>query len=163
MASIQTERGRNAAAVETLKKFLRIEPTGVYAQAAKERLGIKGSDIAPVKRGAEMKSPVKLGDIKGDTEKVLKGMKQKKLILGAFSGEIYEGRGIKVLAIDETVEIVERESDKVISIEDFTKTFGEPTRKIRSLYGNTLIYSNFAVDVVDGKVRKSLYFKRETI
>lgn len=163
MAFIQSERGRNAATLETLKRFLRMEPTGVYAQAAIERLGIKSEGKAPVKIAAEMKSPVKLGDIKGETEKALRGMKQKRLILGGFRGEIYERSGIKVLAIDETVEIVEREADKPISLLEVNKTYGEPMKKINSLYGMTLIYNDFGVDVMDGKVKKVIYFKREGI
>jgi len=50
MASIQSDRGRNAAALETFKKFLRLEPTGVYAQVAKEKLGIKSDDKPPIKK-----------------------------------------------------------------------------------------------------------------
>jgi hypothetical protein len=52
--------------------------------------------------------------------------------LGAFSGEIHEGSRIKVLAIDETVEIVETEGDKLITIGDFIKTYGEEITEIKA-------------------------------
>jgi tetratricopeptide (TPR) repeat protein len=160
MASIQSERGRGAAAVETWKRFLRIEPTGVFAQVAEEKLGIKSDVRPPTKKAPEMKSPIKLGDIKGETEKTLKGMKKKEFMIGGFNGEIYEGGGIKVFAIDNTIEIVEIEIKKEI---DLKKMYGETARKIKNLYGLTLIYGNFAVDVADGRVKKTVYFKKETI
>jgi tetratricopeptide (TPR) repeat protein len=160
MASVQSERGRNAAALETWKRFLKVEPTGIYAQVAKEKLGIKSEDKPPVRKGPEMKSPVKLGDIKGETEKILKGMKRKEFAVGSFTGEIYEGGNTKVFSIENTVEIVETETDKDI---DYRKAYGEPLKKMKTLCGLTLIYSNFAVDVVGGKVRKIAYFKREGI
>jgi tetratricopeptide (TPR) repeat protein len=161
MASIQSERGRTAAAIETWKRFLKIEPTGVYAQVAKEKLGIKSDDKTPMKRASEMKSPIKLGDIKGETEKVLKGLKKKEFTIGEFKGEIYEAKNIKFLTIDNTVEIVEEETNKPINLSEFYKTYGEPVRKIKNLYGMTLIYNNFGVDVVDGGIKKRVYFKRE--
>jgi tetratricopeptide (TPR) repeat protein len=163
MASIQSERGRNAAAIETWKRFLKIEPTGVYAQVAKEKLGIKSDDKTPMKRASEMKSPIKLGDIKGETEKVLKGLKKKEFNIGEFKGEIYEAKNIKFLTIDNTVEIVEEETNKPINLSEFYKTYGEPVRKIKNLYGMTLIYNNFGVDVVDGGIKKTVYFKMEGI
>jgi len=107
-----------------------------------------------------MKSPVRLGDIKGETEKTLKAMKKKEFAIGPFTGEIYEGGGIKVFAIDNTVEIVEAETEKVIH---HKKSYGEPLRTMKTLSGLTLIYSNFALDVVDNKVKKFVYFKKETI
>jgi len=160
MASIQSERGRTASAVETWKKFLNIEPSGVYTQFAKERIGIKTDDIVPAERKPEMKSPIKLGEIKGETEKALRRMKKKEFAIGPFNGEIYEGGSTKVFSIENTVEIVETETEKVI---DYRKAYGEPLKKMKTLYGSTLIYSNFAVDVVDGMVRKIFYFKTETI
>jgi tetratricopeptide (TPR) repeat protein len=163
MASIQSERGRSTAAIETWKRFLKIEPTGVYAQVAKEKLGIKSDDKTPMKRASEMKSPIKLGDIKGKTEKVLKGLKKKEFTIGEFKGEIYEAKNIKFLTIDNTVEIVEEETNKPINLSEFYKTYGEPVKKIKNLYGMTLIYNNFGVDVVDGGIKKIVYFKREGI
>jgi tetratricopeptide (TPR) repeat protein len=160
IASIQSERGRNAAAVQTWKKFLKIEPSDIYAQAAKERLGVKDDDKALTERAPEMKSPIKLGDIKGETEKALKKMKKKEFSIGPLTGEIYDGGNIKVFAIDNTAEIVETETEKVI---DYKKSYGEPLKKMKTLYGLTLIYSNFAVDLVDGKAKKIFYFKREII
>ncbi len=163
MASIQSERGRNAAAIESWKKFLKIESTGVYAQVAKERLGIKSNEKVSFGKKSEMQPPIKLGDIRGEAEKILQGMKRKEFTIGEFNGEVYEGKGIKVLSIDRTVEIVEKEIDKPTNLSEFNKTHGEPLKKIKNLYSTTLVYSDFAVDVLDGKVKKVIYFKREVI
>jgi len=154
------ERGRSASAVETWKKFIKVEPTGIYAQVVRERIGMKADQKPPHEKASEMRSPIKLGEIKGETERVLKGMRKKEFAIGPFIGVIYEGGNIKVFAIDNTVEIVETESEKEI---DFRKITGEPVKKIKTLYGLTLVYNSFAADVVDGKVKKIIYFKRETI
>jgi hypothetical protein len=163
MASIQSERGRNAAATESWKKFLKIESTGVYVQVAKGRLGIKSDEKVLLEKRSKMESPIKLGDIKGEAEKTLQGMKKKEFAMGEFNGEVYEGKGIKVLTIDRTVEIVEKEIDKPTNLSEFNKTHGEPLKRIKNLYGITLVYGDFAVDVFDGKVKKVIYFKREVI
>jgi len=160
MASIQSERGRNASAIETWKKFIKVEPTGIYAKMVREKLGMKTDDRRPIEKASEMKSPIKLGEIRGETKKVLEGMKKKEFAIGPFMGAIYEGGKIKVFAIDNTIEIVETESEKEI---DLKKAYGEPSKKITTLYGLTWVYGNFAVDVVDSKVKKIVYFKRETI
>ncbi len=163
MAFIQSERGRQAATAESLKNFIKIEPAGIYAQAARERLGIKIDDKAISGRPSEIKSPIKLGEIKGETEKALKGMKQRKLTIGAFRGEIYESSGIKVLAIDHTVEVVEKELDTATLLREFINTHGEPIKRLKNLYGMTHIYSNFAVDVMDGRIKKVIFFKKDAI
>jgi len=163
MASIQSERGRNAAATESWKKFLKVESTGIYAQVAKKRLGIKSDEKIPLGKKSKMESPIKLGDIKGEVEKILQGMKKKEFAMGEFNGEVYEGKGIKVLTIDRTVEVVEKENDKPTNFSEFNKTHGEPLKRIKNLYGITLVYGDFAVDVLDGKVKRVIYFKRETI
>lgn len=163
MASIQSERGRTAAAMETLRKFLKVESTGIYVKVAKEKLGIKSDEKTLTKKASEIKSPIKLGEIKGETEKALKVMKKKEFAIGPFNGEIYEGSGIKVLAIDYTVEIVEKEINTIITLKEFKKTYGSPIKKVKNLYCITLLYNNFGVDLMDDKVKKIVYFKRETI
>ena len=90
-------------------------------------------------------------------------MKKKEFTIGEFKGEIYEAKNIKFLTIDNTVEIVEEETNKPINLSEFYKTYGEPVRKIKNLYGMTLIYNNFGVDVVDGGIKKTVYFKMEGI
>jgi tetratricopeptide (TPR) repeat protein len=160
MASIQSERGRNVSATETWKKFIKVEPTGIYAQVVREKIGMKADDKRAIEKVSEMKPPIKLGEIKGETEKALRGMKKKEFAIGPFIGVVYEGGGIKVFAIDNTVEIVETEPEKEI---DIRKAYGEPVKKIKTLYGLTLVYNSFAIDVVGSKVKKIVYFKREVI
>jgi len=139
MATIQSGRDRNAA-FETMEKWMK----------STEKPDIKSDNTAPVERSPETNSPIKLGEIKGETEKALRGMKLKGFSFGALKGEIYEGSGIKVLAIDDTVEIVETQIDKPTDFTKFKKTQGEPVKKVKNFFGMTLIYNDFGVDVVDG-------------
>jgi hypothetical protein len=50
------------------------------------------------------------------------------------------------------VEIVEAIVSRLVDITAFKKKYGEPAREVQTLPGVTIIYDNFAVDVVDGKV-----------
>ncbi|MCX8116572.1 MAG: tetratricopeptide repeat protein [Desulfobacterota bacterium] len=160
---ILSDRGRKAASEEFFRRFLKSEPTGIYAQAARQRLGIKNEPPKTAEKRSEMRPPIMLGEIKGESERQLRGMKQKPFSVGPFRGVIYEGPHLKVLAIDHTIEVVEKELEAPLTSKDFFKNHGEPLRKLKGLLGTTLIYNNFGVDVVDGKIEKVLYFKGETI
>ena len=85
-------------------------------------------------------------------------MKKREFSTGGLSCEIYEGDGIKVLVIDDTVEIVETNNNKPFDIADFRKKHGEPLREVQTLPGVSLVYGDFIADVVDGKVNRMAYF-----
>lgn len=165
MASIQSERGREASASETWKAFLKGESKGVYADAVKRRLEIKEEKEFSL-HAANLVPPVQLGYLSDKKKKELeqKGIKgNPSVYIGKLNVEIYRGENIKLLSLDETLEVEEVEPDKLVDINDFKKKHGEAVRAIKTVSGNTLIYGNFAVDVVDGKVVKMVYFKREMI
>lgn len=158
IAAIQSERGMEAAATEAMKSFLKIEHTGAFADAVKKGLGLKSDDRVSVPGTTTTESPLNPGDITGETKKILQGMKKREFSTGGLSGEIYEGDGIKVLVIDDTVEIVETISNKPVDIADFRKKNGEPVREVQTLPGASLVYEDFIADVVDGKVDRMVYF-----
>ena len=57
--------------------------------------------------------------------------------------------------------MVERQFDKDIGSEEFKEKHGEPVRVRNNYSGKTLIYSNFAADVKNGKIKKVIYFERK--
>lgn len=161
IASIQAERSRNASAQDTWRQFLTIEPTGVYADNVRKKSGIKTGKKKIAGKAVLLKPPFPLGEIGTQGEKRLKDTRPTSFAVGKFSGEIYELGEIKLLVIDGSVEIVETIPDTEVDISKFKKNTGEPVKVIKGLYSASLIYDNFAVDVMGGKVKKIIYFARE--
>lgn len=163
-AAIQSERGRKVSAQETWKAFLSIETRGPHADRARRYAGIDADEMTIVVPGtSKLKPPIKLGEITGETAEVLNKMEGREFIIGKFTGEMYAGNNIKVLAIDNVVEVVERQFNKEIECEEFKEKHGEPVRVRNNNCGKMLIYSDFAVDVKNGKIKKVIYFEGKQI
>lgn len=162
VAAIQSERGRKASAHETWKAFLSIETRGFYADVAERNLGIENKETAITPGASKQKPPIKLGEIKGESANALNEMESREFVIGKFTGKIYEGNNIRALAIDNVVEVVERQLDEAVDVEEFKKKHGEPERVRNENFRKTLIYSNFAVGVNYGKIKKVIYFENKT-
>jgi len=162
IATIYSEEGRDASASDTWKAFLKIESTGDFANVARRNLGIelKENDVAASLTGPE--PPFKPGEeIKGELEKMLGKMKVREFSIGGSTIEIYEGNDLRILARDFIVEVIEKVYDKGVRTEEFKTEYGKPLRVMNKYGGAILIYDDFAVDVIDGKVRKVIYFKKK--
>jgi len=167
MARLLLERGRNAAAKENWKEFLNLESTGVYADIARQALGMEKEAIAGKKKPSPEfiePSPVKLGDYDDKTEKQLAGLAKRDIELGIISGERYSGNNIRVLIMDFAVELVESPVKRKISVQEIISTYGEPRTIFNSPSGvNTWLYDSFALDVQDGAVIRAVYFAKDFI
>jgi len=162
IATIYSEEGRDASASDTWKAFLKIESTGDFANVARRNLGIelKENDVAASLTGPE--PPFKPGEeIKGELEKMLGKMKVREFSIGGSTIEIYEENDLRILARDFIVEVIEKVYDKGVRTEEFKTEYGKPLRVMNKYGGAILIYDDFAVDVIDGKVRKVIYFKKK--
>jgi tetratricopeptide (TPR) repeat protein len=158
MGRILTELGRTASANESFNQFLNMEKTGLYADAARKTLKIETENQAI--KSARMESPVKLGNATFSKEQ-LKKMKAKTVKIVDFDGTIYDGDNLKILVIsdgkDDIVEMVEQ----TVEPRQFKMPTERPVRRVVTNMGETLLYENFAVDVVDNQVRKVVYFMSE--
>ena len=162
IATIYSEEGKDASASDTWKAFLKIESTGDFANVARRNLGIelKENDVAASLTGPE--PPFKPGEeIKGELEKMLGKMKVREFSIGGSTIEIYEGNDLRILARDFIVEVIEKVYDKGVRTEEFKTEYGKPLRVMNKYGGAILIYDDFAVDVIDEKVRKVIYFKKK--
>ena len=162
IATIYSEEGRDASASDTWKAFLKIESTGDFANVARRNLGIelKENDVAASLTGPE--PPFKPGEeIKGELEKMLGKMKVREFSIGGSTIEIYEENDLRILARDFIVEVIEKVYDKGVRTEEFKTEYGKPLRVMNKYGGAILIYDDFAVDVIDEKVRKVIYFKKK--
>ena len=56
------------------------------------------------------------------------------------------------------VEIVEVIVSKPVDITAFKKKYGEPAKEVQTLPGVSIVYDNFAADVIDGKIDRIAYF-----
>ena len=162
IATICSERGRDASARDTWKAFLEIESTGDFANAARRNLGIELKETDVTSSLSSPEPPFRPGEeIKGELEKMLEKMKVRKFSIGGSTIEIYEENDLRILARDFIVEVIEKVYDKGVRTEEFKTEYGKPLRVMNKYGGAILIYDDFAVDVIDGKVRKVIYFKKK--
>lgn len=163
LASAQAGRETKTDEIKRWQSFLTEESSGLYAAEAKKRIGLKPDDKKVAESRPAPKSPVKTGDIGRETAKILKSMKMRALNIGDAGFEIYRGKGMSVLVINGSVEVVEVDMDTVVDLTQFKATYGKPERVIDNISGSTLMYRNFAADAIEGKVKRLVYFERQGI
>ena len=127
---------------------------------AKRRLGMTTFDRDSLLTKPSPRPPVMTGEVGSDTAKLLKGMRIKDLTIGDNRFEIYEGKDIKLLIVNGSVELIITDVEKPGGVTEFEKTYGKPLRIVEHVSGRTLVYRNFAADAVDGKVRQLIYFDK---
>jgi tetratricopeptide (TPR) repeat protein len=159
-ASIEIEANRTGSK-KSWQAFLRVEPDGAYAAEAKSRLDLKQDDKKAAAKTPFPQPPVMTGDISSDTSKILKRMKIKNVTIGDDRYEIYQGKKISVLVINGSVALIEVDVDELKELREFEQIYGKPDRTLEHVSGNTLIYGNFAADVLDGKIRQIIYFENQ--
>ncbi len=163
LGRIQAERGRNSAVGETWRKYLEIEPAGLYADIVRKSLDMEAKSKSAPLFFHEV-SPVKLGRFDSKTEKQLKGFDRRKPKLGAVHCEYYSKNGIRVLALGDVVEVVERIVRGRMRLAEMRSRYGKAHKIFRSLSGvETLMYGKFAVDVREGMVTRVIYFEKKRI
>lgn len=169
IAAIFKERKRGAEAKMAWQELLKVESSGVYAAIAQNESGI-ARNSATVKKTASKRpvaTPIRLGAISKETEKKLAGMEKRVIPVGSVSEKIdgvkdvyaYHGKGVIVYAFGDTVEVVVMDMTPAVDVAEFRTTSGEPDSVLRSMAGETLLYRDFAVDVVDGKVVRVVFFE----
>jgi tetratricopeptide (TPR) repeat protein len=159
IATMQLETG-NKEWKKNLQAFVNMEPGGIYAMEAKRRLGMKTSDREGSEAKQSPRPPVMTGEVGMDTAKLLKGMRIKDVTIGDNRFEIYEGKDIKLLVVNGSVELIVADVEKPRDVTEFEKIYGKPHRVVEHVSGKTLVYRNFAADTIDGKVRQLIYFDK---
>ena len=155
-ATLAAERERDVAAKEAWKAFLTKEPGGPYARVAMKRLGIVAETAQPVSGNNNLKPPIKLGEING---LFLIGISKRSFSIGRTAIDIYEGNGVKALAINGNVEVIETFLEKPRDLAEFRREHGEPLRVVTTTVGSTLVYWNFAVDQQEGGGMRMVFFE----
>lgn len=163
LAVLLEERGRTAAAREASTAYLALEASGPFADAVRRRSGGVGPSAAPEAPALGGKSgrssPVPLGEIQEGTARRLAALRTRPFEIGRFGGAIYDGSGLLLLQLDESIEIVEETVDPPATLAALGIE-GVPLREIEGPPGRTLIYAAFACDVADQRVVRQVYFSR---
>jgi tetratricopeptide (TPR) repeat protein len=158
-ASIELARGRNAVAVQTLERFLEVEPRGPWADAARERLGREVLD-EPAGSMANLPRPppppIEVGPITDRSERQLVNYDVERYRLGALEFAHYRGERVRALVINDVIEAVEHE----MSGEGISLSRGIPDAVVRSANGEILRYPGFALEVQEGRVRYVVHYAR---
>ena len=164
LARILTERNRFAASHDKWNNFLGLEHFGIYANIARKSLGMK--EIVVKKKDASKtnlfgKSPVNLGLLNKKTKKQLASLKKISFELGNVSGAFYLGNQIKVLVLENTIELVDNVIKNEISLQKAKEYFGSPLKVINT-YSDTneksLIYNNMVFDIKNDLIERVVYF-----
>ena len=158
-AAIAAERERDAAAKDAWKAFLAKEPAGSYTRAAMKRLGRAVEAVQSASSKDSLSPPIKLGEIIGETALFLRGITKRSFSIGRTDINIYDGKNMRALAINGSIEVVETELDKPLGLAEFKREHGEPQRIVTTTFGNMLVYRNIAVDTQDRNVKKIVFFE----
>ncbi|SLM30801.1 hypothetical protein MTBBW1_2420005 [Desulfamplus magnetovallimortis] len=178
---ILVERKREEGVRKAWQKFLAIEKRGNFADIARMRIGkpLESSEVdsassdvehlrakktahSKTKKQILFPSPVKLGDMDEVTMKQLQGFQRRIIDVGSIFGEYYTSREVKALAIEGVVELVERTMiHENITMSDFMLHYGKPEQIVdESLPVKICIYERFALEIIDNKIDKMIFYTR---
>jgi len=160
--AIQSERQRNAAALDSWQTFLTFEPVGLYADRVRKALGVTPEQYRPIAHHVPLQPPIPLSKVKGEVKEKLSRFHKTSFAIGELNGEILRDHDTTVLVINGHIEFEEAPAVAKVSVEQFQKKHGEPLRQLKATDGITLIYKNFAVDVLEGNVVKAAFFIGES-
>lgn len=158
-AAILRDRGRNAAANVILEHFLQLENNGLFADQARKYLGAATKhETEHQGKTAELKSPFPLGFITANTRKLLEPANRRSFTIGNFSADIYEFDSLKLLAIADSIEIVQTEDLRTFTTLDVARDTEGALRTVKSANGVTLIHPNYMIDLVNGLIVRIVFF-----
>ncbi len=163
-ARILSERKRNVSAREAWVSFLQHESTGIYAQSVRKKLNMAANTKNAIPVTSSWTSPIPLGNLESLSEyskSLLRTMKVTEFDIGEFSGEIYEGEEMKLLVVENKIELVVSAVDPPVEYQAFQQKYGKAIRTVPNLLGNTLVYSNFSVDVRNDRIVNIVHYSAD--
>lgn len=155
IAALLDARQRPAAARVAWEAFLGLEPAGPWAAAARQRLGLAPPARSP---GPTLAPPVALGPVTRASEAQLRGLRRRAFDLGGVSAAVYEGGTLRIVTLDESVEIVEERLGRPVALEAMRAGLGSALREQRTPAGLLVVYSRLALDVREAHVVGRVFF-----
>lgn len=157
-AAWSAKAGYTADANQDWKRFLQVESRGLYADMARDTLGLRTPISRPT--GEKMLSPVRLGERNRQANEILANMKETKFQLGDLNGAFYLGDSVRVLVLDDWIELVESRASEGVSRTALAAKYGVPERTLSTPSGSVELYSDFALDIEDGSIASMLHFEK---
>jgi tetratricopeptide (TPR) repeat protein len=160
-ASMLSERRRVQAARDAYSGYLKLEPTGIFSDAARDYLG-DGSERHP--EGSRNKRstpapPLDLGRLsRAEVRSRFPDARLADFSVGSFSGAFIHFPGGQALAIADTIEFVEERVKPPLPEQATVAKYGEVTTLVDAMAEKIFIYEGFGlVSRVEGVVAH-LYF-----
>jgi len=166
LGRVLNQRKRGSAEREW-NKFLSIETDSIYADLVRKNLGIKTQSNIKLKNNkletlpllCSESVPVSIGLFLGKKEmKKLVDFKKIDIELGSITGNSYTKETLRILTIDNSVELIECSIKDKMSMAEMKLKYGEPLRSFEINSGiTTYVYEKFAFDSKDKIIIKVVY------
>jgi tetratricopeptide (TPR) repeat protein len=159
-AAMLSERRRVQAAREAYTSYLKLEPHGIFADAARDYLG----EDPDLPRGTPGKPetpqpPLNLGELsRAALQSRFAGVRFANFAVGNFSGVFIHFPGGQALAIDDVVELVEERVQPPLPEPDAVARYGKVTATIDAASEKIVLYGGFGLVSQSNQVVARLYF-----
>jgi tetratricopeptide (TPR) repeat protein len=152
-AVLQKKIGQISDAYRNWAHFLKLESHGMYADASRKELKLQEPDDS----FAKLQSPIPLGDLNLKQLNAFGNFEEHPFSLPELKGSFYINDKIKLLVLEDTLEIVEAGPSASTSVTE--KGYGVPRRKLKTTSGAIEVFGNFALDMRDGRIYRMVYFE----
>lgn len=170
LARILEEKGDARGAQDFWRKFITLAPTNVFTEAANQALTnpIKAK-MAPRSEGHQSK-PIFIGNYNTNVLALLGGEAAEGLSgkygvdyldISEMDAKLFSEGANNILVIEDKIEMMASDSKPNVHADDIKSQYGRPKRIFKHVSGRqTWVYADFAVDVMNGKVGKVIYFNK---
>jgi tetratricopeptide (TPR) repeat protein len=160
LAGILAERRRAHGATSAYRTFLALEPFGIHADAARDYLGEKprpGNESADALNA--LKPTVPLGPVSlEELHRRTQGLRVQEFTIGDFRGTFFNFERGRAIAIKNTTEMVDEQTQDGENSGRAIDLFGEPKYRFTLVTGHLLVYERVALEIVDDKVVRRVFF-----
>jgi tetratricopeptide (TPR) repeat protein len=160
-AAMLSERSRVQAARDAYSRYLKLEPHGIFADAARDYLEddvnrpTKGPGLKPV----GLEPPVSLGQLsRVALQSRMPETRFANFAVGSFSGVFIHFPGGRALAIDDVIELVEERVQPPLPEPAALARYGEMTATVEATSERIVLYEGFGLVSQSKGVVARLYF-----
>jgi tetratricopeptide (TPR) repeat protein len=160
LASLLAERRRVKAAEDVYRAFLDLDSRSIFADAARDYLGIPPTTPGEKRNADAPLPPVPLGPmVRKDLRARFPELVVEDFVVGDFSGSFLRQSGIRALVIDETIELVEEElEERSLSLSEALRRWGPPRRESLTPVSRVLHYRGFALEAIGESIARRFFF-----
>ncbi len=153
-------QGKKQAAEKYWKQYADSGIRDIYTEIIREHLKItSAAKNSPFPEEFEIPLPIKKADFESGMDQQVKGFEMYAVETEYSSGNYYEGKDIRVLALEDVVMFAECGIKPDRDMNEFRKKYGSP----QFVYpnpsgGETWVYEKFAADVKEEQIGRIIFF-----